>query len=352
VGAFIVRRLIAVFFMLVALVITTFFMFSALPANPAALSCGKNCEPAQIERIEQRLGLDETLWSQLGRYAVGIPCGRFYPAEGPILQCPAFDDSLQPQDGQFVCPAPCLGYSFRTGEDVTSIITKAMPVTISVALGAFVLFLVVGVLLGIYAALRRGRWQDRTAMGAALIGYSFPSFFIGLVLLYFVVFLPPQLFDGWQLLPYPKWTPLTENPAAWLEALILPWITLALLYAAFYARLTRNQMLETLGEDYIRTARSKGLSERTVIFKHGLRAGLTPIVTAAGLDLAFLLGGAVIVEQVFALPGLGRATIDAISDSDLQLIIGVVIVTSVIVLIANLIVDILYAAIDPRVRLT
>lgn len=351
-GAFIVRRLIAVALMLVALVITTFFMFSALPANPAALSCGKNCEPEQIARIEQRLGLDETLWSQLGRYAVGIPCGRFYPAEGPILQCPAFNESLQPQDGQFVCPAPCLGYSFRTGDDVTSIIVKAMPVTISVAFGAFILFLVVGVLLGIYAALRRGRWQDRGAMGAALIGYSFPSFFIGLVLLYFVVFLPPQLFDGWQLLPYPKWTPLSENPWSWFEALILPWVTLALLYAAFYARLTRNQMLETLGEDYIRTARSKGLPERTVIFKHGLRAGLTPIVTAAGLDLAFLLGGAVIVEQVFALPGLGRATIDAISDSDLQLIIGVVIVTSVIVLIANLIVDILYAAIDPRVRLT
>jgi peptide/nickel transport system permease protein len=189
-------------------------------------------------------------------------------------------------------------------------------------------------------------------MGAALVGYSFPSFFIGLVLLYLVVILPPKIFNGWQLLPFPAYEPLRTNPAAWFQTLILPWITLAMLYAAFYARLTRNQMLETLGEDYIRTARSKGLPERTVIFKHGLRAGLTPIVTAAGLDFAFLLGGAVIVEQIFALPGLGRMTVDAVDDLDLQLILGTVLVTSVFVLIANLIVDILYAVIDPRVRLT
>jgi peptide/nickel transport system permease protein len=225
-------------------------------------------------------------------------------------------------------------------------------VTFSVAIGAFVLWLLVGISTGIYAALRRGRWQDRTAMGAALVGYSFPSFFIGLVLLYAVVFLPPKVFNGWQPLPYPDYEPFAEDPLAWFQTLILPWITLALLYAAFYARLTRNQMLETLGEDYIRTARAKGLEERTVIFKHGLRAGLTPIVTAAGLDLAFLLGGAIIVEQVFGLPGLGRITIEAVSDSDLQLVLGTVMVSSVFVLIANLVVDILYAAIDPRVRLT
>jgi peptide/nickel transport system permease protein len=338
--------------MLFALVIVTFLMFAILPADPAALTCGKNCTPERIEQSRQRLGLDEPLMSQLGRFVIGIPCGRYYPADGPVLTCPALSSTDKAVNGQFYCAVPCLGYSFRTGEDVTTLIVQAMPVTISVAIGAFILFLVTGVLLGIFAALRRGRWQDRTAMGAALVGYSFPSFFIGLVLLYLVVILPPKLFNGWQLLPFPAYEPLRTNPTAWFQTLILPWITLALLYAAFYARLTRNQMLETLGEDYIRTARSKGLPERTVIFRHGLRAGLTPIVTAAGLDFAFLLGGAVIVEQIFALPGLGRMTVDAVDDLDLQLILGTVLVTSVFVLIANLIVDILYAVIDPRVRLT
>ena len=184
------------------------------------------------------------------------------------------------------------------------------------------------------------------AMGFALVGYSFPSFFIGLLIVFFV-----QI--KWGLIGFDGYVPIYENPVKWFEGLILPWITLALLFAAFYARLTRNQMLETLGEDYIRTARSKGLAERRVIGKHALRAGLTPIVTAAGLDLATLLGGAVITEQIFGLNGIGKLAIQAVTtDLDLPIITGTVLVAATLVIVANLVVDILYAVIDPRVRLT
>jgi peptide/nickel transport system permease protein len=211
--------------------------------------------------------------------------------------------------------------------------------------GAFILWIIPGVLLGIYSALRRDRWQERVVMGTALIGYSFPSFFIGLLLLFFVVI-------KWQLLPYPSYVPPQEDPVQFFQTMLLPWITLALVFAAFYIRLTRNQMLETLSEDYIRTARAKGLPERTVIRKHGLRAGLTPIVTAAGLDLAGLLGGAIIVESVFTLPGLGRLAINSVLDADLPVITATVLVAGFFIVVANIIVDLLYAVIDPRVRLT
>jgi peptide/nickel transport system permease protein len=177
------------------------------------------------------------------------------------------------------------------------------------------------------------------------VGYSFPSFFIGLLLLFFVVI-------KWQLLPYPSYVPPSEDPVQFLQTMILPWITLALLFAAFYIRLTRNQMLDTLGEDYIRTARSKGMPEHQVIRKHALRAGLTPIVTAAGLDLAALLGGAIVTETVFTLPGLGRLAIQSVLDSDLPVITATVLVAGFFVVVANLIVDLLYAVIDPRVRLS
>ena len=217
--------------------------------------------------------------------------------------------------------------------------------TIQLALGAFVIWIIVGVSVGIIAALKRGKWQDRSIMGFALIGYSFPSFFIGLLLIFFV-----QI--RWGLVGLRGlYVPFTTDPRLWFSGFILPWITLALLYAAFYARLTRNQMLETLGEDYIRTARSKGLRERTVIGKHALRAGLTPIVTAAGLDLASLLGGAVITEAVFNLPGVGRLSINSVTDSDLPVITATVLIAATFVIVANLVVDILYAVIDPRVRL-
>ena len=197
--------------------------------------------------------------------------------------------------------------------------------------------------MGIVAALNRGTWVDRTIMGISLIGYSMPSFFIGLLLIFFVI-----IRFNW--LPFPSYVSPFDNPIQFLQTMILPWIVLAVLNAAFYMRLTRNQVLEVFGDDYIRTARAKGLPERVVVVKHALRAGLTPIVTAAGLDLAYLLGGAIISENIFNLPGLGSLAVGSVLNSDLPLITGITLVTATIIIFANLVVDLLYAVIDPRVR--
>ncbi|MEO7979749.1 MAG: ABC transporter permease [Sporichthyaceae bacterium] len=328
-GAYIVRRLVAMVLMLIALSMIVFLIFNALPADPARLTCGKSCSPQIIEANRHRLGLDKPLVNQYSEFVTGIFVGRTYGSG----------------TATFDCHVPCLGYSFRRGEQVTDLLWNRFPVTGQLALGGFILWIVAGVSSGIVAALRRGKWQDRAIMGFSLIGYSFPSFFIGLLLVFFI-----QI--KWALIGFDGYVPLYEDPVGWFKGFILPWTSLALISAAFYARLTRNQMLETLGEDYIRTARSKGLRERTVIGKHALRAGLTPIVTAAGLDLATLLGGAVITERIFNLNGIGNLAIGSVLDSDLPVITGTVLLAATFVIVANLVVDILYAVIDPRVRLT
>jgi peptide/nickel transport system permease protein len=218
-----------------------------------------------------------------------------------------------------------------------------LPVTASLAIGAAVIWLVFGTAIGVLSALRRGTVFDRAAMGVALAGVSLPVFFTGLIAL--------ELFSyKWEIFPNVQYVALTQNPLLWARNLVLPWITLAFLYAALYARLTRAGMLETMNEDYIRTARAKGLAERKVIVKHGLRAALTPIVTIFGMDLGLLLGGAVLTEFTFSLHGLGLFTVLAIQNNDLPEILGVVMLAAFFVVIANLIVDILYAVVDPRVR--
>lgn len=329
-GAYVIRRVLAMVGMLIALSMIVFLLFTALPSDPARLTCGKTCTPQIIAANRHLLGLDQSLVAQYGNFVSGIFVGRTYGA-----------DTGSPIE----CPAPCLGYSFRENAEVTGLITTTLPVTINLAIGAFILWIFFGVGAGIIAALQRGRWPDRLTMGLSLVGYSFPVFFIGLVLLFYIKI-------KWGILPTGvDYEPIYVNPVAYFQVMILPWVTLAMLYAAFYARLTRNQMLETLGEDYIRTARAKGLSERVVIGKHALRAGLTPIVTAAGLDLAALIGGAVITESIFRLNGMGRLSIDAVQNIDLPVIAATVLVAAVFVIVANLVVDLLYAVIDPRVRL-
>ena len=226
---------------------------------------------------------------------------------------------------------------------------KALPVTFWLALGGFVIWMTFGVLGGIAAALRRGKWQDRTLMAIALFGYSMPSFFIGLVLIFFVVL-------TWHLLDFPSASAVQAgpfaNPARFLSTMILPWIVVAVVNAAFYVRLTRNQVLEVFGEDYVRTARAKGLPERVVVVKHALRAGLTPIVTAAGLDIAYLLGGAIITESIFSLPGMGTLAVGSVVQSDLPIITGITLVAGFFIIFMTLIVDLLYGVLDPRVRIS
>ena len=331
---FIVRRLIATVFLLIIVSMITFAIFFLVPRlagqtayQLAAQYVGKTPTPDEIRAVEIKLGLNDPLWLQYGRYIKGIVAGIHYN-NGPDVS---------------YCPFPCFGYSFRNQQPVWPQLLSAAPVTLSLAIGASILWLFWGVSIGVLSALRRGSIFDRFSMGIALAGVSLPVFFTGLIAL--------ELFSyRWPIFPNVHYVSFTTNPALWARNLVLPWVTLAFLYAALYARLTRAGMLETMGEDYIRTARAKGLPERRVIVKHGLRAALTPIVTIFGLDLGLLLGGAILTETTFSFPGLGQFTILAIQNQDLPEIMGVVMIASFFIVIANMIVDILYAVLDPRVR--
>ncbi len=327
--AYLIRRVLGMFGLLFLLSITVFFLFNLLPGDPARLTCGKACSPQIIEANRHRLGYDQPILVQYQKFVTGIFVGRTFS-----------EDSPQPIE----CSAPCLGYSFNRHELVLSLIARSAPVTFWLATGAFLMWIIAGITLGIFAALHHGQWPDRLVMTISLIGYSLPSFFIGLVLIFFII-----LKLGW--LPFPSYVSPFENPFQFLQTMILPWIVLATLNAAFYMRLTRNQVLEVFGDDFVRTARAKGLPERTVVVKHALRAGLTPIVTAAGLDLAYLLGGAIISENIFSLPGLGSLAVTSVLTSDLPVIAGITLLTATIIIFANLVVDLLYAVVDPRVTI-
>jgi peptide/nickel transport system permease protein len=325
---YLVHRFLGMLLLLFLLSISVFFLFSILPGDPARLTCGKACTPQIIAANRHHLGLDEPVLTQYQKFVTGLFVGRTFSEDSP--------DPIE-------CNAPCLGYSFERNEQVLHLIVRNAPVTFWLAIGAFLLWLAAGISLGIVAALRRGRWVDRVIMAVSLTGYSLPSFFIGLILIFFVII-------KWGWLPFPSYISPFENPVQFFQTMLLPWVVLAMLYAAFYIRLTRNQVLEVLQDDYVRTARAKGLSERVVVVRHALRAGLTPIVTAAGLDLAGLLGGAIISENIFSLPGLGSLAVSSVVQADLPLITGLTLVTATLIIVANLVVDLLYVVVDPRAR--
>jgi peptide/nickel transport system permease protein len=336
VATYLIRRAIGALLMLIVVSMVTFAIFFLVPRwaggsaeNLAARYVGRTADATEIAAAAERLGFNDPVYVQYLDWLRGVFFGT------------TFDLGTGPEE----CPAPCFGYSFISRTPVWPELLDRMPVTFSLALGAAVIWLISGVAVGVVSALRRGTIFDRTAMGIALAGVSLPIFFTGLMTL--AIF-------SYQLdltAPGGSYTPIEENPLTWAYNLLLPWITLAFLFSAAYARLTRAGMLETMSEDYVRTARAKGLRERTVITKHGLRAALTPIVTIFGLDVGLLLGGAVLTETTFSLPGLGKYAIDAIATNDLPKILGVVMLTAFFVVIANLIVDLLYAVVDPRVRL-
>ena len=332
--AFIIRRMITTIFLLLVVSLVTFAIFFLIPRlagqnayQLAAQYVGRNPTRAAILQVEEKLGLNAPVYLQYGRFVKALVLGTHYNSGTSVTYC----------------PPPCFGYSFRSQQPVWPQLTSALPVTLSLAIGASVLWLVGGVMIGVISALRRGTFFDRFSMAVALAGVSLPVFFTGLLAL--------ELFSyKWPLFPNVQYVPFTTNPLLWARNLVLPWVVLAFLYAALYARLTRSSMLETMGEDYIRTARAKGLPERTVVVKHGLRAALTPITTIFGIDLGLLIGGAIITEVTFSLHGLGLLTYQAIQNQDFPMIQGVVLLSSFFIVIANLVVDILYAVIDPRVR--
>ncbi|MGW4990853.1 ABC transporter permease [Streptomyces mirabilis] len=332
--AYLIRRLFAAAVMLVVIILVVFSIFFLVPkwagVDIATSFVGKQADPHAVEAVRQKLGLGDPIYTQVWHFFKGIFVGRTYAGGGDVTHC----------------AAPCFGYSFRTEQAVWPVLTDAFPVTLGLALGAAVLWLVLGVAAGVLSALKRGSLWDRGAMVIALSGVSLPIYFTGLLsLAIFAYGSGLNLIDA-------QYVPLSNSVSGYLGGMILPWITLAFLYAAMYARITRATMLEILGEDYIRTARAKGLKEQVVIGKHAMRSTMTPILTMLGMDLGALIGGAILTETTFSLPGLGQAVLRAIKNQDLPVILGVTLITSVAVLMANLVVDILYAVIDPRVRLS
>lgn len=335
-GAYIVRRVFIGIVLLLVMSFVTFALFFASPVNPARFICGKNCTPELRQQASKALGYDKPWPVQWAQFVEGIVVGREYPN----------DPALAKTHPELIthCPAPCFGYSFFNGKTVNSEIAKAAPVTASIATLAVILWMFGGVLFGILAAIKRGTLVDRSVVGATLVIYAFPSFFIGKVLLVYVAI-------TWHLWPIPDYTPISQGGVfLWLENIFLPAVSLALISMAAYVRITRAFVLESLEEDYIRTARAKGLKSRVVLFKHALRAALTPLVTLVGLDFATLLGGAIITENVFNMPGLGQLAVQANNSFDLPTLIGLLLLAGGFVILANIIVDVLYAVIDPRVR--
>jgi peptide/nickel transport system permease protein len=273
------------------------------------------------------LGLRDPLIQQYVGYMKGIVTGR---------------DLGSSQGGR--CDAPCLGYSYVNSEAVSDTLARVLPVTLSVVIPAAILWLLLGVGLGMVSALRRGTLLDRLAIGFSLTGASLQLYFVGAVLLMVFVY-------TLGLLPNPGYTSIFDNPVRWASGLVLAWVALAFLFSAIYARISRAQMLETLSEDFVRTARAKGLSKRRVYGRHALRAAITPVVTIAGLDVGSALGGTIITETTFGITGLGRTAVYAVRQGDLPTVMATVLISAVFIVAANIVVDLLYAIIDPRVRL-
>ena len=317
-GRYIVRRLLWVVVLLFLVSLITFIVFYAFPtADPAQLRAGRQPNPQLVEQIRHSLGLDKPWYVQYFRYMKAL-----------VLH---FD----------------FGRSYHYNVPVRKHILDAVAPTASLVVGAAVLWLVSGIAVGTISAVRRGKLIDRLSMGGALVAISAPVYWLGLVALYLFAsdIGKVHIFPG-----AGSYTPITDDPAKWFTSLILPWIVLAASFAAFYARLLRGNLIETMSEDYIRTARAKGLRERRVVLRHGVRSAITPVVTAAGLDIGILLGGAILTEKVFNIPGVGMVAFDSIQNADLPIIQGTVLLGAFFIVIANLVVDVLYAFLDPRVR--
>jgi peptide/nickel transport system permease protein len=314
---YIIRRILLGIVLLVIVSALTFVLFRIIPTgNPALLRAGRDPQPAHIAEIERVLGLNKSLFTQFWDYMKGV-----------LLH---FN----------------LGYSYYSGESVKQLIVERLPATASLTIGAAVVWVVGGVSVGIISALRRRTFVDRASMGSALVLISAPEFWLGLVLLYLLA----SDIGKFRIFPGAgSYVGITSDPSKWFTSMLMPWFVLAAGGAAVYARLMRGSLIETMKEDYIRTARAKGLAERKVI-RQGVRSSINPIVTLLGIEIGVLLGGAVVVEQVFNIPGIGRLSYASIVDSDFSVIQGTVLLASMFIIVANIVVDIAYAYLDPRVR--
>jgi peptide/nickel transport system permease protein len=317
---YIIRRLLYLILVMFVITLVTYLIFYVLPSgDPAIRFAGKSPTPEVVKEVRRQFGLDKPVYQQYASFMWRLFKGDEYGWPG-------------------------FGFSFDTRSPVKEALFSRIGVTLQLGAGAAVLWVLLGVPLGILSALKRRTFIDRATMGFALFGVSAPVFAVGLAALYiFWQKLGIQALGTGYVAP-------TEDLGAFFGHMILPWSVLALQYAAFYARMVRSNLLETLGEDYIRTARAKGLSERKVIGKHGLRASLTPVVTIFGMDFSLLIGGAVLTESVFNLPGLGQLIVSSVNRQDIPVVLATTIVAAFFVSFMSLVVDILYGYLDPRVR--
>jgi len=314
---YIIRRLLWGIVLLVAVSALTFVIFFVLPSgDPAQLRAGPRAGPDLIASVRHTLHLDESKPHQFVRYM-----GRVFLH---------FD----------------LGESFQNQYSVKKQIFSRLPATISLTLGAVVVWLAVAFPVGIISAIKRRSFLDRLTMGGSLVAISAPVYWLGLVSLYLFAndVGKVKIFPG-----IGSYVPISQDPAKWFSSLILPWVVLAASFAAIYARLLRGNLIDTMSEDYIRTARAKGLPERRVVMRHGVRSAVTPIVTILGLDVGILLGGAILTESVFNIPGIGRLSYDAINQQDLPVVQGTVLFAAFFIIVLNIVVDVAYAFLDPRV---
>jgi peptide/nickel transport system permease protein len=318
-GRYIARRLLWVAFVLLAISLITYIIFFVMPpTDPSINFAGKQPTPELIAEVKKQFGLDKPVLIQYGLFMKRIFLGDQYGWPG-------------------------MGFSFNTRSALKPILWDRLLVTMSLAFGAAIVWLCLGIPIGIVSALKPRSLVDRFAMGFALFCVSAPVFWLAQLFLWVFWF---KL--GWAA--GSGYVPMSESFFSWMNHMIMPWVVLALLYAAFYARMSRGNLIEVLGEDYIRTARAKGLPERQVIVKHGLRSSLTPVVTMFGMDLGGLLGGAIITETVFNLQGIGQYAVQSVTSGDLYAILDVTLIAAFFVTIMNLIVDVVYAYLDPRVR--
>lgn len=316
---YIIRRLMYVILVVFAVTAVAYTIFFVLPStDPAVAFAGRNPTPELVQEVREQLNLDEPVPVQYALYVERLVTGDEYGWPG-------------------------LGLSYNTRSPVRDEIINRASVTLQIAIGGAILWLLIGVPIGVISALKQRSLADRLAMGFALVGVSAPVFWLGLVMLY--VFWEKL---GW--LPGTGYVPFAESPKEWFLHMLMPWMVLALLFAAIYARIVRGNMIDTMGEDYIRTARAKGLSESRVVTRHGLRAGLSPVVTLLGIDLALLVGNTVVTETVFNMPGLGNYVLVSTDSGDLPGVLAVVVLAAFAVAFLSLVSDIIYAYLDPRVR--
>ncbi|MFF0556808.1 ABC transporter permease [Streptomyces sp. NPDC004266] len=326
---YVLKRLAGAALVLLALSVLVYALFYVAPGDPARLACGERCNPQQIAQVREQLGLNESVFAQYLHFLQGVLTGRDYSTGTGVLHC----------------DAPCLGLSYQTDQQVTELILDRLPATASLALGAMVIWLVIGIGTGLLSALRRGGLTERALTVLTLAGTGTPVFILGLLLLMAVC-------AYLQWLPFPTYVPLGEDPEQWAWNMLLPWLTLGFFESAKYARLTRSSTLETLAEDHIRTFRAYGVGERSVVTRHALRGAVPPVIALSAVDLGTMFGGAVLTESLFGLPGLGKTLIDGVRHIDLPIVVGIVLLTGVAVVLANVVADLLYALADRRVALT